>query len=58
MLSIVDEFTRECLALRADGAQPSTKVVAAMEEILVRRGVPQRVIIDNGPEFVAKPLDA
>lgn len=58
VLSIVDEFTRECLTLRADVAQPSTKVVAAMEAIAVRRGVPQRLIIDNGPEFVAKTLDA
>jgi len=58
VLSIVDEFTRECLALRADVSQPSTKVVAALEELASCRGVPQRLIIDNGPEFVAKTLDA
>ncbi len=58
MLSIVDEFTRECLALRADVSQPSTKVVAALEAVASSRGVPQRLIIDNGPEFVAKALDA
>ena len=58
VLSIVDEFTRVCLALRADISQPSTKVVAALEEIAHCRGVPQRLIIDNGPEFVAKALDA
>lgn len=56
--SIVDEFTRECLALRADVSQPSTKVVAALEEIASGRGVPQRLILDNGPELVAKALDA
>jgi putative transposase len=58
VLSIVDEFTRECLALRADVSQPSVKVVAALEEIASGRGVPQRLILDNGPEFVAKTLDA
>jgi putative transposase len=58
VLSIVDEFTRECLALRADVSQPSLKVVAALEEIAISRGGPQRLIIDHGPEFVAKALDA
>lgn len=58
VLSIVDEFTRECLVLRADVSQPSTKVVTALDEITSHRGAPQRLIMDNGPEFVAKALDA
>ena len=39
VLSIVDEFTRECLVLRADVSQPSTKVVAAFEAVASSRGV-------------------
>jgi putative transposase len=58
VLSVVDEYTRECLALRADVSQPSWKVVAVLNEIAGSRGLPQRLIIDNGPEFVAKALDA
>jgi putative transposase len=57
-LSIVDEFTRECLVLRADVSQPSTQGVAALEALASSRAVPQRLILDNGPEFVAKALDA
>jgi putative transposase len=58
VLSVVDECTRECLALRADVSQPSWKVVAVLDELASSRGRPQRLIIDNGPEFVAKALNA
>jgi putative transposase len=58
VLSVVDECTRECLTLHADVSQPSWKVVAVLDEISSGRGLPQRLIIDNGPEFVAKALDA
>lgn len=54
VLSVVDEWTRECLALRADVSQPSWKVVAVLAELAAVRGVPQRLISDNGPEFIAR----
>ena len=58
VLSVVDEWTRECLALRADVSLPSWKVVAALDEVALFRGVPRRLIVDHGPEFLAKALDA
>lgn len=42
----------------ADVSQPSWKVVAALSEIASSRGLPQRLIIDNGPDFVPKAPDA
>jgi putative transposase len=47
VLSVVDEWTRECLALRADASQPSWKVVAVRDELAAFRGAPRRLIIDN-----------
>lgn len=58
VLSVVDECTRECLALRPDVSQPSWKVVATLDAICRTRGAPRRVILDNGPEMIAKALDA
>lgn len=58
VLSVVDECTRECLALRADGSWPSTKVATVLDEVVATRGAPRRVILDNGPEMVARALDA
>lgn len=58
VLSVVDEFTRECLALRAAQSHPSGNVVAVLTELATARAVPERVIVDNGPEFIAKALDA
>jgi putative transposase len=58
VLSVVDECTRECLALPPDVSFPSPKVVAVLDAICRTRGVPRQVILDNGPELIAKALDA
>ena len=57
-LSVVDECTRECLALWPDVSLPSRTVVTILEGIAALRGTPQRVILDNGPEMIAAALDA
>ncbi len=57
-LSVVDECTRECLALHVDISLPSATVARVLDEIVSTRGAPQRVILDNGPEMIAKALDA
>ena len=58
VLSIVDECTRECLVLRPDVSYPSTRVVTVLDELAEVRGAPQRIVLDNGPELIAKALDA
>jgi putative transposase len=57
-LSVVDECTRECLALRPDVSLPSGKVAAVLDTVAAARGAPERIVLDNGPELIAKALDA
>jgi transposase InsO family protein len=52
-LSIVDEYTRECLALKVDRSITSEDVIDTLAELFAMRGVPQHIRSDNGPEFVA-----
>jgi putative transposase len=52
-LSVVDEFTRECLTLKVARGITSEDVIDALAELFAMRGVPQHVRSDNGPEFIA-----
>lgn len=49
VLSVVDEFTRECLALEVDPGFASRRVTRVLDEIIVRRGRPQAIRCDTGP---------
>lgn len=54
ILSVIDEYTRECLLLRAAPSYPARRVLDSLEEILVCSGrKPAYLRSDNGPEFVA-----
>jgi len=55
-LSIVDEFTRECLALNVDRSITSADVIDTLAELFAVRGVPQRIRSDNGSEFIANAI--
>jgi putative transposase len=57
-LSIVDEYTRECLALKVDRSITSEDVIDTLAELFAMRGVPQHIRSDNGPEFIASQLRA
>ena len=56
-LNIVDDFTRECLAIEVDTSLPGRRVVSVLERLAEFRGLPQSVTLDNGPEFISKALD-
>jgi putative transposase len=56
ILSIVDEFTRECLALEVSRTFKSADVIDVLADLFVIRGVPKHIRSDNGPEFVAKAI--
>jgi len=57
-LTVVDAFTRECLAIRVDQNLRGDDVVAVLEQQLFLRGTaPGRIRVDNGPEFVSRVLD-
>ena len=55
-LSIVDEFTRECLLLKVDRGITSEAVIDWLAELLAMRGVPRCIRSDNGPEFIARAI--
>jgi putative transposase len=57
-LNIVDDFSRECLALEVDTSLPGLRVVRVLERLAAERGLPDAIVIDNGPEFSGKVLDA
>lgn len=53
MLNLIDEFTRECLAIRIDRRLRSTDVIDVLSDQFILRGVPGHIRSDNGPEFIA-----
>ena len=56
MLNIIDEFTRECLAIRINRKLNSTDVIDVLTDLFILRGVPGHVRSDNGPEFIARAV--
>ena len=56
-LNIVDDYTRECLAIEVDTSLSGARVVRVLEELKVRRGLPRQIRSDNGPEFTSRVLD-
>ena len=56
MLNVIDEFTRECLAIRVGRRLRSTDVIDVLSELFILRGVPGHVRSDNGPEFIARAV--
>ena len=57
-LNIVDDFTRECLAIEVDRSLPGLRVVRVLEHLLATVGKPATIVMDNGPEFSGRALDA
>ena len=53
-LSVIDSFTRECLALEVDTSLPSLRVIRVLNELAERRTLPQVIRTDNGPEFTSR----
>jgi putative transposase len=56
MLNVIDEFTRECLAIRIGRKLNSIDVIDLLSDLFILRGVPGYVRSDNGPEFIAKAV--
>ena len=54
MLTIVDEYTRECLSIDVERRLRSENVLERLSELFIRRAPPQFIRSDNGPEFTAK----
>ena len=56
MLNILDEFTRECLAIRIRRKLNSIDVIDVLTDLFILRGIPAYIRSDNGPEFVAQAV--
>ena len=55
-LPVLDEFTRECLSLEVERSMTSGDVIETLERLVARRGTPEFIRADNGPEFVANAV--
>jgi len=56
ILAVIDEYTRECLALHVARRIRSGDVLDQLYELFLTRGIPEYIRSDNGPEFAAKAV--
>jgi putative transposase len=56
ILTLVDDFTRECLALVADSSLTAPRVVRELDRIIETRGCPRMIVSDNGTEFTSNAI--
>jgi putative transposase len=56
LLTLIDEYTRECLAIRVARRLGRYEVIETLAEVMEQRGVPEHIRSDNGPEFIAQEL--
>ena len=57
VLTVVDQYTRECVTLLADNTLSGEKVAIALDKALLERRAPESITVDNGTEFTSKALD-
>lgn len=55
-LNIIDEYTRECLAIRVKRKINSRNVIDALSDLFLSKGIPKFIRSDNGPEFIAQSV--
>ena len=55
-LNIIDEYSRECLAIHVDRKLNSGNVIDILSDLFILRGIPSFIRSDNGPEFVAEAV--
>ena len=58
ILNIIDEFTRECLAILVARRITTQDVIDLLFHLFIFRGIPEHLRSDNGPEFTAKAIRA
>ena len=58
VLTVVDQFKRECLLLLADSSLTGQKVAPALSQVVAERGAPVSITVDNGSEFVSRAMES
>ena len=56
LLSVIDEYTRECLAIRAQRSIRASDVIETLAGLMTDKGVPEHIRSDNGPEFTVRAV--
>jgi putative transposase len=56
-LNVVDDFTKECVAIEVDRSLPGLRVARVLDRLAEAVGLPEIVVMDNGPEFSGRALD-
>jgi putative transposase len=57
VLNIVDDFSRECPAIEVDTSLSGRRVTRVLDDLALTRGLPEVLVMDNGPEFTSRALD-
>ena len=58
VLTVVDQFTRECLLLLGDSSLTGHKVALALSQVIAERATPASITVDNGTEFCSRAMEA
>ena len=58
VLNVVDDFTRECRVIEVDTSLPGARVARVLDRLIAMHGKPEQIVMDNGPEFTSRVLDA
>jgi len=56
LLNVMDDYNRESLAIEVDTSLPTLRVIRVLERLVVHRGKPESIRMDNGPEFISEKL--
>lgn len=57
LLNVVDDFSREAIEIEVSRSIPGERVVRTLERLRFTRGLPEVIVVDNGPEFAGRALD-
>jgi putative transposase len=58
MLTMVDDYTRECPVIEVDTSLGGLRVGRVLDRVAAERGLPEAIVLDNGPEFRGRALAA
>lgn len=56
-LPVIDTYTKECFMIEVDTSISGMRVCTVLSRIAALRGIPERIVVDNGPEFISNALD-
>ena len=58
VFNLIDDYSRECLAIEVGTSLPGLVVTRVLDRVAATRGYPEVIVVDNGPEFRGREMDA